>query len=190
MNRDVVDVATLRRSSGVPTACISKFGEVHLLMNNAGVGGGGYLWESSDARLAVGDGRQSDGRCARSAALCSAHAGSERSAASSGHIVNTASMAGWLAAPLMGVYNVSKHAVVALSETLYPRLADSRSRRSACRVLSPAFVPTGIAESHRYRPAGLAERPCCGNRFAEEWRRTQPRRLCRAAGSPPSRWRR
>jgi len=36
-----------------------------------------------------------------------------------GHIVNTASMAGLLTAPNMGVYNVSKHAVVALTETLY-----------------------------------------------------------------------
>ena len=53
-----------------------------------------------------------------------------------GHIVNTASMAGWLAAPLMGVYNVSKHAVVALSVTLYHdlRLAQRGERDLVARL--------------------------------------------------------
>jgi NAD(P)-dependent dehydrogenase (short-subunit alcohol dehydrogenase family) len=71
-----------------------------------------------------------------------------------GHIVNTASMAGLLNAPNMGIYNVSKHAVVALSETLYQDLALVTDQISAS-VLCPFFVPTGIAQSHRNRPDEL-----------------------------------
>jgi short-subunit dehydrogenase len=68
-----------------------------------------------------------------------------------GHIVNTASMAGLLNAPNMGVYNVSKHAVVSMSETLYQDLALVTEQLSAS-VLCPFFVPTGISQSHRNRP--------------------------------------
>ena len=72
-----------------------------------------------------------------------------------GHIVNTASMAGLLNPPNMGVYNVSKHAVVSLSETLYQDLSLVTDQVTAS-VLCPYFVPTGIHESHRNRPAGPA----------------------------------
>jgi short-subunit dehydrogenase len=78
-------------------------------------------------------------------------------------------MAGWLAAPLMGVYNVSKHAVVALSETLYHdlRLAQSTIGVTA---LCPAFVPTGIADSQRNRPGSLSNvaPPTASQRMAQE----------------------
>jgi short-subunit dehydrogenase len=71
-----------------------------------------------------------------------------------GHIVNTASMAGLLNAPTMGVYNVSKHAVISLSESLYQdlKLIDAPIGAS---VLCPYFVPTGISQSHRNRPDDL-----------------------------------
>ena len=74
-----------------------------------------------------------------------------------GHIVNTASMAGLLNAPNMGVYNVSKHAVVSMSETLYQDLALVTDQISAS-VLCPFFVPTGISQSHRNRPADCGRR--------------------------------
>jgi short-subunit dehydrogenase len=54
----------------------------------------------------------------------------------------------------MGVYNVSKHAVVALTETLYQDLKLVSDQVSAS-VLCPYFVPTGISQSHRNRPADL-----------------------------------
>ena len=73
-----------------------------------------------------------------------------------GHIVNTASMAGLVNMPNMGVYNVSKHAVVSLSETLYQDLALVTDQISAS-VLCPFFVPTGISQSHRNRPAALSD---------------------------------
>ena len=71
-----------------------------------------------------------------------------------GHVVNTASVAGLINPPGSGAYNVTKHAVVALSETLHH---DLRERGSAVgvSVLCPAYVPTGIADSERSRPSGL-----------------------------------
>jgi short-subunit dehydrogenase len=73
-----------------------------------------------------------------------------------GHIVNTASMAGLLTPPNMAIYNVSKHAVVSLTETLYQDLKLVSDQISAS-VLCPYFVPTGISQSHRNRPAELAD---------------------------------
>jgi NAD(P)-dependent dehydrogenase (short-subunit alcohol dehydrogenase family) len=73
-----------------------------------------------------------------------------------GHIVNTASMAGLLNAPNMGVYNVSKHAVVSMSETLYQDLRLVTDQISAS-VLCPFFVPTGITKSDRNRPGELTD---------------------------------
>ena len=70
------------------------------------------------------------------------------------HIINTSSVAGLLSPPSMGVYNVSKHAVVTMSETLYHDLRMVEPRIGVS-VLCPAFVPTGIADSHRNRPAEL-----------------------------------
>ena len=76
----------------------------------------------------------------------------------SGHIVNTASVAGLISPPGMGAYNVTKHAVVALSESLHQ---DLRERGSAIgvSVLCPAYVPTGISSSERNRPATLPPGP-------------------------------
>jgi NAD(P)-dependent dehydrogenase (short-subunit alcohol dehydrogenase family) len=72
-----------------------------------------------------------------------------------GHIVNTASMAGLLTPPNMGIYNVTKHAVVSLTETLFQDLNLVTDQLSAS-VLCPYFVPTGINQSERNRPEHLA----------------------------------
>ena len=74
-----------------------------------------------------------------------------------GCIVNTASMAGMLNAPTMGVYNVSKHAVVSLTETLYQDLKLVSDQVTAS-VLCPYFIATGIAQSHRKPACGTQER--------------------------------
>jgi short-subunit dehydrogenase len=76
------------------------------------------------------------------------------------HIVNTASVAGLLSPPAMGIYNASKHAVVSLTETLYHDLQLAQGTQAVdgqvgCSLLCPAFVPTGIADAERARPAGL-----------------------------------
>jgi NAD(P)-dependent dehydrogenase (short-subunit alcohol dehydrogenase family) len=72
-----------------------------------------------------------------------------------GHIVNTASVAGLISPPGSGAYNVTKHAVVALSESLYHDLRE-RNCAVGVSVLCPAYVPTGISSSERNRPAGLS----------------------------------
>ena len=78
-----------------------------------------------------------------------------RDPAYAGHIVNTASMAGLQNAPNMGVYNVTKHAVVSMSETLYHDLSLVTTQVTAS-VLCPFFIPTGIGRSGRNRPDASA----------------------------------
>jgi short-subunit dehydrogenase len=73
-----------------------------------------------------------------------------------GHIVNTASMAGLVNMPNMGAYNVTKNAVVSLSETLYQDLALVTDQVRA-HVLCPFFVPTGITQSQRNRPPEMSD---------------------------------
>ena len=75
-----------------------------------------------------------------------------------GHVVNTASVAGIINPPGSGAYNVTKHAVVALSETLHHDLREHGSTVGVS-VLCPAYVSTGIADSERNRPAHLAPAP-------------------------------
>ena len=151
---EVVDVASSRQVAQLADRAFGEFGAVHLLMNNAGVACGGYLWENTDKDwqwvLGVNLMGVVHGVQHFVPRMLDTNARGEP-----GHIVNTASMAGWLTAPLMGVYNVSKHAVVALSETLHHDLRLAQSTIGVT-VLNPAFVPTGIAHSHRVRPSELA----------------------------------
>lgn len=152
---EVVDVADAAAVARLADRAYATHGNVHLLMNNAGVGSGGYLWEGTDKdwQWVMGVNLMGVVHGVRHfiPRMLAANARGEP-----GHVVNTASMAGWLCPPLMGVYNVSKHAVVALTETLHHdlRLAGSTIGVS---LLCPAFVPTGIADSHRNRPQHLSD---------------------------------
>ncbi len=148
----VCDVRHAQEVQALADAAIAEFGVVNLLFNNAGVGSGGLLWENSIADwewvLGVNLWGVIHGvRTFMPLMLASAKADPNYE----GHIVNTASMAGLLNAPTMGVYNVSKHAVVSLSETLYQDLQLVQAPIAAS-VLCPYFVPTGISQSHRNRP--------------------------------------
>ncbi|MCP5264617.1 MAG: SDR family oxidoreductase [Burkholderiaceae bacterium] len=127
-----------------------EFGATHLLFNNAGVAAGGYVWENTIADWEWVLGVNLWG------VINGIHAFVPRMIAGgqAGHIVNTASVAGLLSPPTMGVYNVSKHGVVTLTESLYHDLRVSGSRLGAS-VLCPAFVPTGINRSERNRPQTL-----------------------------------
>jgi short-subunit dehydrogenase len=71
-----------------------------------------------------------------------------------GHIVNTASVAGLLSLPGMGLYCVTKHAVVTLTESLHHDLV-RHSDKVRCSLLCPAYVPTRISDSERNRPGAL-----------------------------------
>jgi NAD(P)-dependent dehydrogenase (short-subunit alcohol dehydrogenase family) len=134
---------------------LAQWGAPNLVFNNAGVGAGGLIWETTtqDWEWVMGVnvwGVVYGIQHFVPAMLAAAKADS----AYQGHVVNTASMAGLLNAPFMGVYNVSKHAVVSLSETLYQDLK-LVTEQVQCSVLCPYFVPTGISASHRNRPADL-----------------------------------
>src|SRR5207237_9785362 len=71
-----------------------------------------------------------------------------------GHIVNAGSMAGLLSIPMLSSYNVTKHGVVTLSESLYMELQATGSKIGVS-VLCPGFVDTNIASSDRNRPSQL-----------------------------------
>jgi NAD(P)-dependent dehydrogenase (short-subunit alcohol dehydrogenase family) len=140
----------------VEALAAATFGATHLLFNNAGVGSGGLVWENSvrDWQWVLGVNLWGVIHGIR-AFIPRMLAAGRADAGYRGHVVNTASMAGLLNAPNMGIYNVSKHAVVSLTETLYQDLAlvDAPIGSS---VLCPYFVPTAIADSQRNAPTDVA----------------------------------
>jgi len=149
----VVDVGKPAQIDALAEATLARFGAPHFVFNNAGVGAGGLIWEHSarDWEWVIGVnllGVAHGVRVFTPAMLAAAQADPNYE----GHIVNTASMAGLLNAPNMGAYSVSKHAVVSLSETLYHDLSLVTDQIHAS-VLCPYFVPTGIHQSERSRPA-------------------------------------
>ena len=150
-----LDVSNADQMEVMGAAVLARFGAPHLVFNNAGVGSGGLIWENSvkDWEWVLGVNVMGVAHGVRVFTPMMLDA-AKKDAAWQGHIVNTASMAGLLNAPNMGVYNVSKHAVVSLSETLYQDLSLVTDQISAS-VLCPFFVATGISQSHRNRPSGL-----------------------------------
>lgn len=132
---------------------VQRFGSIHLVFNNAGVGAGGLIWESTQHDWEWVLGVNVWGVIHGVRVFTPIMLASEKADPTfQGHIVNTASMAGLLTPPAMGVYNVSKHAVVALTETLYHDLSLIESRLGVS-VLCPYFVPTGISQSESVRPS-------------------------------------
>ncbi|HEY2187754.1 MAG TPA: SDR family oxidoreductase [Caldimonas sp.] len=151
-----LDVAHAAEVEALGAATRERFGAPHIVFNNAGVGAGGLIWENSAADWAwvVGVNVMGVAHGIRVFTPMMLDA-AEMDPSYEGHIVNTASMAGLLNPPNMGVYNASKHAVVSMSETLYQDLQLVTGQISAS-VLCPFFVPTGITESQRNRPEALA----------------------------------
>ena len=152
-----VDVSSASAMQALADEVLAQLGAPHIVFNNAGVGSGGLVWENSvkDWEWVLGVnvwGVIHGVRLFTPMMLAAAQA----DPAWQGHIINTASMAGLLSPPNMGVYNVSKHAVVALSETLYQDLALVTEQVHA-HVLCPFFVPTGIVASQRNRPADMQD---------------------------------
>ncbi len=150
-----LDVSSADQMEAMGQAALKRFGAPHLVFNNAGVGSGGLIWENSlkDWEWVMGVNVMGVVHGVRIFTPMMLEA-AKKDPAWKGHIVNTASMAGLLNPPNMGVYNVSKHAVVALSETLYQDLSLVTNQVGAS-VLCPFFVATGIGMSHRNRPAEL-----------------------------------
>lgn len=152
-----VDVSKAEAVDALAAATLKQFGVPSLVFNNAGVGAGGLIWEHTvrdwEWLLGVNLWGVVHGVRAFTPMMLKA---AQSDPNYEGHVVNTASMAGLLTAPNMGVYNVTKHAVVALTETMYQDLKLVTDQVS-CSVLCPYFVPTGIHRSERNRPADLSD---------------------------------
>jgi len=154
-----LDVSDAVQMEAMAHSVKAHWGAPHLLFNNAGVGSGGLIWENTtqDWEWVLGVNVMGVVHGVRLFTPMMLEAAAQ-DAAWQGHIVNTASMAGLLNPPNMGVYNVSKHAVVSLSETLYQDLSLVTGQIGAS-VLCPYFVDTGISQSFRKRPAGMDANP-------------------------------
>ncbi|MBS0337130.1 MAG: SDR family NAD(P)-dependent oxidoreductase [Proteobacteria bacterium] len=144
------DVSKAAEVDALAARVVAELGGVHVVCNNAGISPLGAAWENTLAdwewMLGVNLWGVIHGVRTFTPLLL---------AQDEGHIVNTASVAGLINPPGSAMYNVTKHAVVALTETLYHDLGERKSK-VGCSVLCPAYVPTGIADSERSRPAGLA----------------------------------
>ncbi len=150
---DVADAASVR---ALRDGALDRFGAVHLVHNNAGIGLGGPIWEVSEEDwrwiLGVNLWGVINGVAAFVPTLIEQ---------GEGHVVNTASIAGLIAAPFLGPYNATKQAVVAISETLFKDL-QAVGAPIGVSVLCPGFVQTRIAESERNRPAWAPDRDAPG----------------------------
>lgn len=146
------DVSKAAEVEALAQKTLAKFGAVHLVANNAGVAEGGNVWDNTVADwewvLGVNVWGVIHGVRVFTPIMLKQQ--------TEGHIINTASVAGLISPPGMGIYCVSKHAVVTLTECLHHDLAQKKAKLK-CSVLCPAYVPTGIAESERNRPANLMQ---------------------------------
>jgi NAD(P)-dependent dehydrogenase (short-subunit alcohol dehydrogenase family) len=147
----VTDVADAASVQALRDRALDRFGAVHLVHNNAGIGLGGPIWEviEEDWRWILGVNLWGVIHGVATFTPLLVEQGE-------GHIVNTASIAGLIAAPFLGPYNATKQAVVAISETLFKDLQTVGSPVGVS-VLCPGFVQTRIAESERNRPGGTPE---------------------------------
>ena len=146
-----VDVSNAAQMEQLAADVKERFGAPHFVFNNAGVGAGGLVWENTVADwdwvlgvdlMGVVHGVRLFTPMMLEAAAQDPHY--------RGHITNTASMAGLLTAPNMGIYNAAKAAVVSLTETLYHDL-NLVTDQIGASLLCPYFVPTGITSSERNR---------------------------------------
>jgi NAD(P)-dependent dehydrogenase (short-subunit alcohol dehydrogenase family) len=145
------DVAREEQVNALAEQAFAQFGNVHLLVNNAGVAVAKPAWEATqqDWDWVMGVNFYGVTHALRAFVPTMLKRGEE------GHIVNTASMAGLTSQPSLATYNASKHAVVTVSEGLHHDLALRQSRINVS-VLCPGWVKTGVAHSERNRVAAAA----------------------------------
>jgi NAD(P)-dependent dehydrogenase (short-subunit alcohol dehydrogenase family) len=146
-----VDVSIGEEIDKLLKKTVDEFGAVHLLFNNAGVGGGGNTWEAT----------QRDWDWVLGVNLWSVIYGVQKFVPqmlkqdTECHIVNTASMAGLMGGTTNACYSVTKFGVVALTENLYQDLLAANAKIGVS-VLCPGFVNTNIFDSGRNRPDHLS----------------------------------
>jgi NAD(P)-dependent dehydrogenase (short-subunit alcohol dehydrogenase family) len=144
------DVTRADSVNALAQRTLDAFGGVHVVCNNAGVFAGGPCWESplEDYQWVMNVNVWGVIHGIRSFVPILLEQGVE------GHVVNTASMAAVTHMPYSGIYSMSKHAVLALSESLYHELK-LRDAKVGVSALCPELVSTGIADAERSRPAEL-----------------------------------
>jgi len=146
-----VDVSNGAAMEALGTQVLDRFGGVHVVCNNAGVAAGGPIWESTEAEWAFAMGPNLWGVIHGVRVFTPILLEQDE-----GHIVNTASMAGLINVAGLGAYNVTKGAVVSLSETLYSDLEIAGSKVGVS-VLCPGFVNTKIWDADRHKTGDLAD---------------------------------
>lgn len=151
-----VDVSDAAQMEALAAEVKERFGAPHFVFNNAGVGSGGLLWENTvadwDWVLGVDLWGVIHGVRLFVPMMLEAAAADP---GWRGHVTNTASMAGLVAPPNMGIYNTAKAAVVNLTETLYHDL-NLVTDQIGTSLLCPYFVPTNITHSQRNSPQAVA----------------------------------
>lgn len=146
-----VDVSSVKDVESLAGQALDAFGSVHLLFNNAGVGKGGVIWENT----------LDDWTWLINVNLWGVIHGVKvfvpimLDQKSECHIVNTASIAGLNSAPGVGIYRMTKHAVVSISETLHHDLR-GYGAQIGVSVLCPGPVSTRVLDAERNRPEGLS----------------------------------
>ncbi|HET6795296.1 MAG TPA: SDR family NAD(P)-dependent oxidoreductase, partial [Acidimicrobiales bacterium] len=153
----VTDVSDPASVEALAVAAEEAFGAVHVLCNNAGVGAGGPVAQLSLADWQWVLGVNLNGVVHGVTSFLPRMVAHGEDA----HIVNTASMAGMVAPPMMAPYSASKFAVVALSESLRLEMKMTGTKLGVS-VLCPGWVATRIHESSRNRPAALGGPPPAG----------------------------
>lgn len=145
------DVSNYSEVEKLANNAFTTFGRVDVLFNNAGVADNSFVWESSlkDWEWVMGVNLMGVVHGIK------AFVPSMIEQDSIGYIINTSSLSGLMSANL-GIYSVTKHAVVSLSETLYQSLMLIHSKLKVA-VFCPGFLKTNINKSERNRPTGLLD---------------------------------
>lgn len=151
------DVANVKEVEALRQTALDAFGQIDLVFNNAGVVlAFKPMWEHAaedwDWLMGINLGGVINGIRTFVPDLVRQN---------SGHIINTASMAGVTILPFNGVYNASKHAVVSLTETLAAELAQ-RAPGVHATVVCPGIVPTRIKPRGTPDPALSRENVASG----------------------------
>jgi NAD(P)-dependent dehydrogenase (short-subunit alcohol dehydrogenase family) len=148
----LTDVGSGESVAALCQASVDRFGSVQVLCNNAGVYTGGHVWEQTedDYEWLIRVNQWGIIHGLRHFVPQMIAQGDEC------HIVNTSSMASMCTLPFAGVYHMTKHAALALSECLFHELAMTAPQINVS-CLCPELVNTGIADSARNRPADLGE---------------------------------
>jgi NAD(P)-dependent dehydrogenase (short-subunit alcohol dehydrogenase family) len=147
------DVSRPEQVEALARGTFEAFGTAHVVCNNAGIGAGGMMWQVPlpDWSWILGVNLMGVVHGVRAFVPRMIEQGE-------GHVVNTASIAGLIAAPGMSAYCATKHAVVSMSECLHHELTMTTAGKVRVSVLCPAWVKTRIADSGRNRPAGAPAR--------------------------------